>query len=47
MDRERRGSTAPTVDESFSDLGGGADDKLRAEPDPTPRYPRQWLGCGR
>jgi superfamily I DNA/RNA helicase len=42
MDRERRGSpsTAPTVDEVIQRLGGRAlMTKLRAEPDPTQRYP--------
>jgi len=40
MDRERRGSTAPTVDEVIQRLGGRAlMTKLRAEPDPAQRYP--------
>ena len=40
MDRERRGSTGPTVDEVIQRLGGRAlMTKLRAEPDPTQRYP--------
>ncbi|HZF17362.1 MAG TPA: UvrD-helicase domain-containing protein [Steroidobacteraceae bacterium] len=40
MERERRGSTAPTVDEVIQRLGGRAlMTKLRAEPDPAQRYP--------
>ncbi len=40
MDRERRGSTAPTVEEVIQRLGGRAlMTKLRAEPDPVQRYP--------
>jgi DNA polymerase III epsilon subunit family exonuclease len=40
MDRERRGATAPTVEEVIQRLGGRAlMMKLRAEPDPAQRYP--------
>jgi DNA polymerase III epsilon subunit family exonuclease len=40
MERERRGATAPTVDELIQRLGGRAlMTKLRAEPDPAQRYP--------
>jgi DNA polymerase III epsilon subunit family exonuclease len=40
MERERRGSTAPTVDEVIQRLGGRAlMVKLRAEPEPAQRYP--------
>jgi len=40
MDRERRGATAPTVEEVIQRLGGRAlMVKLRAEPDPAQRYP--------
>lgn len=40
MERERRGSAAPTVDEVIQRLGGRAlMTKLRAEPDPAQRYP--------
>jgi DNA polymerase-3 subunit epsilon len=40
MERERRGSAAPTVDEVIQHLGGRAlMMKLRAEPDPAQRYP--------
>src|SRR5712671_5846551 len=40
MERERRGSTAPTVDEVIQRLGGRAlMTKLRAEPDPAQKYP--------
>ncbi len=40
MDRERRGATAPTVEEVIQRLGGRALMlKLRAEPDPAQRYP--------
>jgi DNA polymerase III epsilon subunit family exonuclease len=40
MERERRGSSAPTVDEVIQRLGGRAlMVKLRAEPDPAQRYP--------
>src|SRR2546425_3135122 len=40
MDRERRGATAPTVEEVIQRLGGRAlMMKLRAEPDPVQRYP--------
>ena len=40
MERERRGSTAPTVEEVIQRLGGRAlMTRLRAEPDPAQRYP--------
>jgi len=40
MDRERRGATAPTVEEVIQRLGGRALMlKKRAEPDPAQRYP--------
>jgi len=40
MERERRGSSAPTVDEVIQRLGGRAlMTKLRAEPDPAQRFP--------
>ena len=40
MERERRGSTAPTLEEVIQRLGGRAlMTRLRAEPDPAQRYP--------